>query len=129
MKSPKVLWEDFLELGAYIRSNTALDILDLDRMTPETKISGETSNITTFCEFGWYQWLYFRYTSVTFLGDKLVLGRYCGPSIDVGPALTANIMINNGQQVHSSTYRAFTQDELGKPYDIKDCDEFDTAIK
>ena len=110
MKSPKVLWEDFLELGAYIRSNTALDILDLDRMTPETKISGETSNITTFCEFGWYQWVYFRDTSVTFPGDKLVLGRYCGPSIDVGPALTANIMRNNGQQVHSSTYSALTPD-------------------
>ena len=27
IKSPKVLWDIFLELEAYIRSNTALDIL------------------------------------------------------------------------------------------------------
>ena len=92
MKSLKVLWDDCLELEAYIRSNTALDIFELDGMTPKTKMSGETSDITTFCKFGWYMWVYFRDTSVTFPGDKLVLGRYCGPSIDVGPALTAKIL-------------------------------------
>ena len=48
MKSPKVLWDDCLELEAYIRSNTALDIFELDGMTPKTKMSGETSDITTF---------------------------------------------------------------------------------
>ena len=48
MKSPKVLWDDCLELEAYLRSNTALDIFDLDGMTSETNMSGETSEITTF---------------------------------------------------------------------------------
>ena len=66
---------------------------------------------------------------MTFHGDKLVLGRYCGPSIDVGPALTSNILKNNGQQVHRSRYRALTPDELVNPDDIKACDEFDIAIK
>ena len=68
MKSPKVLWDYFLELEAYIQSNTALSIFELVGMTPETKMSGKTSDITSFCEFGWYQWVYFRDTSVTFLG-------------------------------------------------------------
>ena len=75
MKSPKVFWDICLELEACIRSNTALDIFDLDGMTPKTKMSGETSDITNFCEFGLYQWVYFRDTSVTFPGDNLVLGR------------------------------------------------------
>ena len=66
---------------------------------------------------------------MTFPGDKLVLGRYCGPSIGVGTALTTKILIKNGQQVNRSTYRALTPDELVNPYDIKACDEFDTAIK
>ena len=39
IKSPKVLWDDCLELEAHIRLNTALDIVELDRMTPETKMS------------------------------------------------------------------------------------------
>ena len=65
---------------------------------------------------------------MTFPGDKLVLGRYCGTIIDVGTALTAKIMRNNGQQVHRSTYRVLTPDELANPDEIKASDEFDTAI-
>ena len=106
MKSTKVLWDDCLELEAYICSNTTMDIFELDGMTPKTQMSGETSDISTFCEFGWYQWVYFRDTSVDFPGNTLVIGRYCGPSIDVGPALTAKILRKNWQQVHSYTYRA-----------------------
>ena len=37
-KPPKVLWDDCLEVEAYIRSNTDLDIFKQDRMTPETKM-------------------------------------------------------------------------------------------
>ena len=52
IKSPKVLWDDCLELESYIQYNTALDSFELERMTPETKMSVKTSEITTFCEFG-----------------------------------------------------------------------------
>ena len=68
MKSPKVIWDDCLDLEAYIRSNTALDVFELDGMNHKTKISGETSNITNFYEFRWYQWVYFKDTYLTFLG-------------------------------------------------------------
>ena len=126
--SLKVLWYDCLESEAYICSNTALDIFYLNGMTSKTNISGETSDITTFCEFGWYQWVYFRNKYVTFHGDKMVIERYCEPSIGVGTALTDKILRKNGQQVHRYTYRALTPDELMNPDEIKACDEFDTAI-
>ena len=124
-----MLWDDCLELEAYIYSNMALDIFKLDGMTPETNMSGETSDITTLCEYGWYQWVYFRDKSVTFPGEKLVLGIYCGPSIDVGLALTAKIMRKNGKQVHRYIYRALKPDELVNPDEIKSRDEFDTSIE
>ena len=76
MKSHKGLWDDCLELEAYTNFNRALDIFKLDGMTPETKMSVETSDINILCEFGWYQWVYFRDKSATFPGDKFVLGRY-----------------------------------------------------
>ena len=79
-------------------------------MTPETKISVEKSDKNNFCKFGWYQWVYCRDKSVTFPGYKLVLGRYCGPSIDVGPAITDKILRKNGQQVHRYTYSELTPD-------------------
>ena len=100
----------------------------MDRMTPETNMPREKYEITTFCEFGWYQWVYFRDTYVTFTGYKFVFWSYFGPSIDVGPALTAKILRNNGQQVHRYTYRALTPDELVNPDEIKACDKFETAI-
>ena len=62
-------------------------------------------------------------------GDKLVIGRYCGPNIAVGTSLNAKVLRNNGQQVHRSTYRALTPDELLNPDEIKACDEFDTATR
>ena len=46
MKSPKRLWDDCMELEAYMRSNTAHDIFELKGEVPETLVSGETSNIT-----------------------------------------------------------------------------------
>ena len=92
-------------------------------------MSGEISDITTLHKFGWYQWVYFIDTSMTFPGDKLVLGRHCGPIIDVGPALTAKILKNNGQQVNRSTYSSLTPDELVKPNEIKARDEFCTSIR
>ena len=48
MKSPKLLWDYCFELEAYICSNTALDIFELDGMTPETNMLGEISDITNF---------------------------------------------------------------------------------
>ena len=54
MMSHKVLWNDCLELEAYIRSKTAQYTFELYGMNPEINMSGETSVITTFCVFEWY---------------------------------------------------------------------------
>ena len=53
----------------------------------------------------------FRDTAIPFPGDKYVLGRYLGPSIDIGPAMTAKILKENGQVVHRSTVRGLTPEE------------------
>ena len=42
----------------------------------------------------------------------LKLGHYFGPSIDVGPAMTAKIFTENGQVLHRSTYQPLNPDEL-----------------
>ena len=127
-RSPKKLWDDCLELEGYIRSNTAHDIFMLDGEVPETIMSGETSDISQFCEFEWYEWVYFRDAAVSFPEDKLVLGRYLGPSIDIGPALTAKILKQNGQVVHRSTYRGLTPEELASPTEQAARTMFDESI-
>ncbi len=57
-----------------------------------------------FCELGWYEWVKFLSTTVLFPEDLLVLGKYLGLSIDIGPTMTANILTPTGKVVHCSTY-------------------------
>ena len=47
-----------------------------------------------------------------FPDDMLKLGHSLGPSIDVGPTMTAKSLMENGQVLHRSTYRPLTPDEL-----------------
>jgi hypothetical protein len=40
-----------------------------------------------------------------------LVDRYLGPSIDIGPALMAKIIKENGQVLHGSIYQALSPDE------------------
>ena len=50
--SPKRLWDDCLELQAFIKSHTAGTSFGLNGETPETMLTGETADISEFAEFG-----------------------------------------------------------------------------
>ena len=87
----------------YVRSHTAHNIYCLNGETPETIMSGETSYTSQFCELEWHEWIICRDLVVSFPEDKMVLGRYFGPSIDIGPSITVKILNSNGEVVHLST--------------------------
>jgi hypothetical protein len=94
---------------------------------PETLVSGETSDISPFCELEWYQWVKFRDTQTPFLNDKM-LGRYLGPSFDVGPAMCVKILKSNGQIVHRLTYQALNNNEMGTRVEVEAMELFDWLI-
>ena len=60
-----------------------------------------------------YEWVKYRDQQVAFPNDNFVLGRYLGPSTDIGPAMTCKLLNNKGNYIHRSTLRALTADELG----------------
>ena len=109
--APKPFWVDAIELEAYVCSNTAHDIHILQGGVLETVMLGETSNISQFCEFAFYDWIMFHDQQVAFPDDNSVLGRYLGPAINVGPALTAKILKANGEVVYQLTYHVLTDGE------------------
>ena len=74
-------------------------------------VSGETADISPFCEFSFWDWVKFRDHGVAFPDDTLVLGKYLGPSIDVGPAMTSRVMKANGEFTDRSTVRNLTSEE------------------
>ena len=46
----------------------------------------------------------FHDETTPFPDDVLKLGHYLGPSIDVGPDMTAKILMQKGQVLHKSMY-------------------------
>jgi hypothetical protein len=48
---PNRLWYDCLVREAYVRSNTALDIFGLESQVPESRVKGETADISTIAEY------------------------------------------------------------------------------
>jgi len=108
---PRQLWCFALEYESYIRSHTAHDIYRLDGRVPKTVVSGETADTSSFCEFGSWDWVKFREKGVAFPDDTLVLGKYLGSSIDVGPAMTQLIMKANGEIEDHSTVHSLTPNE------------------
>jgi hypothetical protein len=94
----------------------------------ETITTGSTTNISHICEFGWYDWVMFRDNLPTFPHNKLILGRYLGPTSDVGSALTAKILKSNRQTVCRSTLQHLTDEETHCPIHLETRRVFDETV-
>ena len=97
------MWDDCLESEAYTRSNTAHEIYKLDGKVPKTVISEEMSDINKFCKLEGFEWVIFHDETAPFPDDVLKLSYYLGPSMDVGPAIAAKILTENGHVLKRST--------------------------
>ena len=121
---PKRLWDDCIDLEAYIRSNTANGHAYLKIQTLEIFVSGETYDISEFSEFAWYDWVMFRENSVSYPGSKPQLGRYCGSAYDIGPATCAKILKGNGEYAYRSSLRGLTAQDIADPVQLRLRQEF-----
>jgi hypothetical protein len=95
---------------------------------PETIMTGNTANISHIAEFGWYDWVMVRNNEPSFPDDKLILGRFLGPAIDTGSALTAKILKSNSVFVCRSTLQHLTDEELNSPVHMDMRRKFDESI-
>ena len=51
LNAPAILWHHCMELMAELRSNTALELKNLNGDTPLTRLTGDTPNISHLVEF------------------------------------------------------------------------------
>jgi hypothetical protein len=110
--TPKRLWDDCLEYRAYVRSNTALNIYELDGQVPETVMKGQQADISPWCDFQWYQWVKYYDERASFPEDKQILGKYLGPSPGVGTHMTTKILTKDGSYFHTLTFRPLNSKEM-----------------
>lgn len=126
--APKRLWDDCLELEAEIISHTAHFGYALQGQTPQTLVTGQTPDISAIAEFGWYQWVLWYDEKATFPDSRNVLGRYLGPARDIGTAMTAKLLKDNGNYAYRSTYVALTDDQMKQPDMISRMRAFDSKV-
>jgi hypothetical protein len=127
-RCPRKLWDHCLELEALIRSHTALNSYELEGQVPETIVSGQTADISPLVEYEWFEWVKYVDVPASYPEPKEALGRWLGPSLDIGPAMTAKIIKMNGQIIYSSSHRGLTELEQQDREQIKEQDAFMTAL-
>jgi hypothetical protein len=89
--APHVLWDDCLTLMAEIRSFTCLDLPQLEDDSPATRLTGDTIDISHLCELRWYDMIW--YLDSLDKAQNKKLGRYLGPSHDVGQAMCVKFLM------------------------------------
>ncbi len=72
----------------------------LDGEVPKAYMSEQTNDISQFCELAWYDWVMYRPGNIDYPDEPLCLGKYLGPVIAVGLAMTAKILMHNGEVVY-----------------------------
>ena len=82
--SPLCLWDYCVERRARINNLTAKNAFKLHGSTPQTVTTGDEGDISNLCQYGWYEWCYFRDQTAAFPNNKEVLGRVLGPARGAG---------------------------------------------
>ena len=58
--SPLILWCFCLERRALVNRSIVKNNFQLNGTTPHSFLTGETTNISNICAFGWYEWIKYR---------------------------------------------------------------------
>jgi hypothetical protein len=96
----KRLWDDCIIRESYVRSHYSLDIFGLEGKVVESKVKGETVDISTIAEYAWYEWVKFCDTAAKIPVSKIKLGIYFGAAIDIDFIMAHKILKNNGSVMY-----------------------------
>ena len=110
---------------------TANNLFQLQGQNPYMATLGEMGDISNLCQFGWYEWVYFRQNTARFPYQKEELGRCLGPTKNEGNEMCQWILQKNGQVVPRRTLRRLRAEELSitNEVEIERRAAFDADIK
>ena len=97
MHSPLVLWNYSMEQWALIYQVTSNNLFQLNATNTYTATFGKEVDISHICQFGWYQWIYFREQSATYPHMKECLGCCLGLAKNKGNTMAQWILKANGK--------------------------------
>ena len=127
--SPMILWDYCVERQPRINNLTAKDNFKLHGTTPHTATMAEEGDISSLCQFGWYEWCCYREHTAAFPHNREVLGRVLGPAHGEGNEMAQWILKANGRVVPCRSLRPLTIAGLHSPVEHKKRDVFDALIE
>ena len=92
-------------------------------------VTGEEGDISNLCQFGWYEWVYYREGGSMFPFPKEVLGQCVGPAKGEGNEMAQWILKANGNVVPRRSVRPLSKSELMSEMEIKKRQLFDELIR
>ena len=78
-------------------------------------MSGQTGGISSLFEFEWFLWVMLFQPKETYPDNTVFIGRWIGPVIDVGTAMTYKILRPDGGYVCRSTVKSWASKEESNP--------------
>ena len=127
--SPMSLWDYCMERQARINNLMAKDNFKLHGTTPHTATLAEEGDISSLCQFGWYEWCYYREQIAAFPDNHEVLGRVLGPTQGKGNEMAQWVLKANGRVVPQRSLRPLTIAEKHSTVETKKHDVFDALIE
>ena len=82
--SPMAFWCYCVEHRADIINATVRSNFLLQGSTPHTKLTGQPTDISSLCEYGWYEWVIYRVEGEKYPYQHQRLGRTLGPARNAG---------------------------------------------
>ena len=116
--SPLVFFAYCAERWALITNMTAKKLFQLQGQTPYSVTFGEKGDISIICNFGWYEWVYFRETTAAFPYPAHVLGRYLGKAKNEGNEMTRCVLMQNEEIVPRRKLCSLSPEELSRDSEI-----------
>ena len=129
--SPLVLWCYCLQRRARINSSMARNNFQLDGMTPHSFLTGEITDISNICNFGWYEWVKYRKLGpdANYPLPSEMLGRCLGPCRNKGNEMSQSVLTEDGNVLPIQTLRSLTAAEIDNEGERKWREAFDEKIK
>ena len=109
---------------------TANNLYQLQGQNPYMATLNDMGDIY-LCQFGWYEWVYFRQHTAQFPRQKSELGRCLGPTKINGNEMCQWVLQHNGQVVPRRTLRRLKPEEIS-PTNVAEANKraaFDAEIK
>ena len=125
--APLILWDHCFELMAELRSHTAMDKFELEGKTPVEVLTGDTPDISHLVEFGWYDYVW--YIDPPDSIERRKIGRWLGPSHNVGTNMCYKVLTHKGKVISRSSVFPLQLSDIHDETIVKEKEKFEEDLK